>query len=109
MAYDEDLAARVREIIGERAGVSERKMFGGIGFMLGGNVAVGVHGEDLIVRIDPAGHETALADPAARTFDLTGREMRGWLFVAPAGSKTERRLRAWVERGAAFASSLPSK
>jgi len=109
VAYDEDLATRVREMVGELRGVREQKMFGGIAFMVGGNMAVGVHGEDLIVRLDPAEHDAALARAGARTFDLSGRPMQGWLLVEPSALSTERRLRAWVDRGTAFAASLPPK
>jgi TfoX/Sxy family transcriptional regulator of competence genes len=109
VAFDADLAARVREEMHAYPGVSERKMFGGIGFMVHGNMAVGVHGRELIVRIDAGEHDDALGQTATRTFDVTGREMRGWLLVGPAGVKTPKQLRTWVEKGAAFASTLPPK
>jgi TfoX/Sxy family transcriptional regulator of competence genes len=109
MAYDHQLAERVRAALGDRAQVTERRMFGGIAFMVGGNMAVGVNGDDLIVRVDPGEHEAALAEPGVRTFDMTGRPMAGWLLVGADTTASEEGLRSWVERGAAFASSLPSK
>ena len=114
MAYDERLAERVRAALAAAAGdadVSERKMFGGICFMVGGNMAVGVNGEDLIVRLDPAACEAALAKPHTRPFDIfnTRPAPKGWLLVAPAGTKTARSLAAWVACGTKFARSLPAK
>lgn len=109
MAYDEELAERVREVLAPREGLSERKMFGGIGFMVAGNMACGVHGEELIVRLAPEDAERALAEPHVRVFDLTGRPMRGWLFVGPEATGDEKELAGWVEAGADYASSLPAK
>ena len=109
MAYDEALADRVRELISARAEVSERKMFGGIGFMLSGNMAVGVIGEDLIVRLDPSDAEKALREPGVREFDFTGRPMKGWLFVGPEATAADENFAGWVDAGADFAASLPSK
>jgi len=109
MAYDETLADRVREVIALREALTERKMFGGIGFMLGGNMACGVHGDELIVRLEPAEAELALAEPGTRVFDLTGRAMRGWLFVAPEALSSDEQLASWVDAGADFAASLPAK
>jgi len=86
-------------------------MFGGIAFLLGGNMAIGVHGEDLIVRVDPPQTEALLREPGAKPFDLGpgGRSPAGWLLVAPSGYRTDGALRKWVERGTAYASSLPKK
>ena len=109
MVYDEDLAMRVREIVREREGVHEQKMFGGIAFMVGGNMAVGVNGSDLIVRVAPSDGEAALAEPHVRPMDFTGRPMKGWLFVGPGAVSNEEALRAWVDRGVGFAASLPKK
>ena len=109
MAFDEALAARVRAKLEGRDDLTERKMFGGIGFMLAGNMAVGVAGDDLIVRLDPEAYEGALDEPGARPFDMTGRPMTGWLLVGPEATAGDEGLRAWVDRGAAFASSLPPK
>ena len=85
-------------------------MFGGIAFLLSGNMCVGVHGEDLIVRVEPAETDELLGEPGAKPFNLSARSgMTGWLLVAPLGYRNEAALRAWVERGVAFASSLPKK
>jgi TfoX/Sxy family transcriptional regulator of competence genes len=109
VAYDEDLADRIRELIAARADVSERKMFGGIGFMIGGNMSVGVIGEDLIVRLDPGDAEKALKEPGVREFDFTGRPMKGWIFVGPEVTTEDEALASWVEAGADYAASLPAK
>jgi hypothetical protein len=109
MAYDEALAERVRDVLSLREDVSERKMFGGIGFMVAGNMACGVHGEELIVRLGPDEAERALGDAHARPFDLTGRPMKGWLFVASEGVESDEDLAGWVDAGADLAASLPAK
>ena len=109
MAFDETLADRVRDVLAPRAELSERKMFGGIAFMIGGNMAIGVIGEDLMVRLDPADAERALKEPHTRPMDFTGRPMKGMIFVEAAGTETEGDLSAWVEAGADFAGSLPAK
>jgi hypothetical protein len=109
MAYDEELAERVRDALAMRDGLSEREMFGGIGFMLAGNMACGVIGEDLIVRLSPEDAERALAEEHTRPFDYTGRPMRGWIFVASGGTASDEALGEWVDAGAAFAASLPAK
>jgi TfoX/Sxy family transcriptional regulator of competence genes len=109
MAYDEQLAERVREEIGAHDQVSERKMFGGIGFMVSGNMAVGVIGEELIVRLDPKDAEKALVDEGVREFDFTGRPMKGWIFVAPQATADDDELASWVDAGAGYAASLPAK
>ncbi len=107
MAYDEALADRVRDVLAARAELSERKMFGGIAFMLGGNMAVGVIGDDLMVRLDPADAEKALAEPHTRPMDFTGRPMKGMVFVSSEGTAGDEDLSAWAEAGADFAASLP--
>jgi TfoX/Sxy family transcriptional regulator of competence genes len=109
MAYDEALAGRVRELISARAGVSERKMFGGIAFMVGGNMAVGVTGDELMVRLDPADSEKALTEEGVRVFDMTGRPMKGWILVSADRTSGEAGLSEWVEAGADYAASLPPK
>lgn len=109
MAYDEGLATRLREMIGAEPGLAEKKMFGGLAMLLYGNMAVGVHGENLIVRTDPGQQERLLAEPGARVFDLTGRPMKGWLLVDRAGCAEDADLRRWVDRGVAYAHSLPPK
>jgi TfoX/Sxy family transcriptional regulator of competence genes len=109
MAYDEELAERVRAALGSVPGVTEIKMFGGLCYTVGGNMAVGVTGQDLMVRLDPESADAALADPGARPMDFTGRPMRGFLFVGPEGLRTDSSMKEWVDRGVAFASSLPPK
>jgi len=109
MAYDEALADRVREELGARAGVTERKMFGGIAFMVGGNMAVGVIESDLMVRLEPSDAEKALAEPSTRPMDFTGKSMKGMIFVDAEGTESDEGLAGWVEAGADFAASLPLK
>jgi TfoX/Sxy family transcriptional regulator of competence genes len=109
VAYDEQLADRVRELIAARADVSELKMFGGMGFTIAGKMAVGVVEEDLIVRLDPEDAEKALAEDGVREFDFTGRPMKGWVFVSADRTSSDEGLAEWVEAGAAFAASLPPK
>jgi TfoX/Sxy family transcriptional regulator of competence genes len=109
MAYDEQLADRVREALSARPEISERKMFGGIGFMIAGKMSVGVIGEELIVRLDPDDAEKALAEDGVREFDFTGRPMKGWIFVASERTEDDAELAEWVEAGADFAASLASE
>lgn len=109
MAFDEALAERVREALVGRAEVSERKMFGGIAFMVGGNMAVGIVGDDLMVRLDPDDAERALAEPHVRPMDFTGRPAKNMVFVDSGGTATDEDLAAWVDAGADYASSLPPK
>ena len=109
MAYDEDLAERVRDAISFRDAVSEREMFGGITFMVGGNMACGVIADELIVRLGAEEAERALADDGVRVFDFTGRPMRNWVVVERRHLEGDDELAEWVDAGAAFASSLPPK
>jgi TfoX/Sxy family transcriptional regulator of competence genes len=109
MAYDEGLAERIREMLAARTDVREKLMFGGIAFLINGNMAVGVAKEDLMIRVPPEAHEALLVQPHARPMDFTGRPMKGWLFVDPQGVESDADLRRWIERGAAYASSLPAK
>jgi TfoX/Sxy family transcriptional regulator of competence genes len=109
VAYDEALADRVRELLSARADLSEMKMFGGLGFTLAGNMAVGVMNDDLIVRLDPADAERALGEDGVREFDFTGRPMKGWIFVSAERTSDDAGLVEWVEAGADFAASLPAK
>jgi len=109
MAYDEALANRVRDILAPRAELSERKMFGGVAFMIGGNMAVGVIDDDLMVRLDPADAERALGEEHARPMDFTGRPMKGMVFIDSSGTAADEDLVDWVDAGAAFAASLPPK
>ena len=109
MAFNEQLAREVRKQLGRQAGLAEKKMFGGLAFLINGNMSVGVHGDELIVRIDPATTDAALKEPGARLFDITGRPMKGWLLVGGSGIKGAQSLAQWVRRGAQYASSLPKK
>jgi hypothetical protein len=109
MAYDENLADRVRTQLAGVDGVVEKAMFGGLAFLVAGNMAVGVAGDDLMVRVGPDASNDALARPHTRVFDMTGRPMRGWILVAPEGVAGDRDLAGWVERGVTFARSLPPK
>ncbi len=110
MAYDEELANRIRELIAVEEGLTEKKMFGGLAFLIGGNMAVGVSGKGgLMVRVDPAETDTLVAKPHAQPFEMRGRPMQGWLRVDAEGVRTKRRLEPWVRRGVAYARSLPPK
>ena len=109
MAYDPALADEIRARIGDHPGLVEKQMFGGIGFMINGNMAVGVSGGELMVRIGKEAHDEFVALPGARIFDLSARPMRGWLVVGPEGFATETELDAWIDRGVHHAESLPPK
>ena len=104
MAYDERLAERVRRVLDGRPGVTERRMFGGLAFMVDGHMACGVLRDELIVRVG-AESDAALADPHARPFDFTGRPSRGMVYVAPSGVATDADLERWVARGVASVGS----
>ena len=109
MAYDEALAERVRAIIAVRSDVTERKMFGGIAWMLGGNMACGVLGEDVLVRLAHDDADRALAEPNTRVFDMTGRPARGMVVVEGGSVTADADLARWIDAGADHASSLPPK
>ena len=109
MAYNDALADRIRAIVGNGPGLSERKMFGGIAFMLNGNMFCGITRDDLMVRIGPDRFEQALASPAARPMDFTGRPSKGMVFVGPEGYATDEQLRGWVDQTLNYARSLPAK
>lgn len=109
MPYDQVLAGRIRLQLTGLTGLEEKKMFGGVGFMLKGNMACGVHGDDLIVRVGADGYEAALTQPGARPFDMTGRPMAGWILVSPGGVRSASELERWVNLGVKFAQSLPPK
>ena len=110
MAYDEDLANRIRELIAAEPGVTEKRMFGGLAFLVNGNMSVSASGQGgLLLRVDPDESEKLLEAPHAELFVMRGRAMRGWLRVAPDGVRTKRELERWVRRGVAYARSLPSK
>ena len=110
MAYDEDLANRIRELIAGESNVTETRMFGGLAFLVDGNMSVAASGQGgLMVRIHPEDPDALLAKPHARPFEMRGREVRGWLRVDPEGLRTKRQLAPWVTRGVAYAHSLPAK
>ncbi|TME59152.1 MAG: TfoX/Sxy family protein [Chloroflexi bacterium] len=109
MAYNEALANRLREALARERGVDEIKMMGGLCFMIDGHMALGIVGTELMIRVGPDGYEHALARMHAREMDFTGRSMRGFVFVEPAGIRTKRSLASWVALAAAFAKSLPPK
>ena len=109
MAYDQLLAERLRDHLGGVADLSEKQMFGGLSFLVGGNMAVGIIGDELCVRVGKDNHDEAASRPAARIFDWTGRPMRGWIMVGVDGIADDESLASWVERGVSFASSLPAK
>lgn len=109
MAYDEALAERIRQVFGGEPGVTERKMFGGIAFMVGGNMACGVIKDDLMVRVGPDAHEGAVAQAHVRPMDFAHRPMQGYVYVDPDGVRSAEDLVRWVHAGADFAASLPTK
>jgi TfoX/Sxy family transcriptional regulator of competence genes len=110
MAYDEDLANRIRELVAGEPGVTEKKMFGGLAFLIGGNMAVSASGQGgILLRVDPEQSDALAAKPHAEVAVMRGREMTGWLRIAPEGLKTKRQLEPWVRRGVAYARSLPPK
>ena len=110
MAYDEDLANRIREIVGAEAGLVEKKMFGGLAFLISGNMAVAASGQGgLLLRCDPAETEKLCAKPGADAFVMRGKAMDGWLRVEEEAVKTKRQLETWVGRGIAYARTLPAK
>ena len=110
MAYDEDLADRIRELVGGEAALTEQKMFGGLAFLIGGNMAVAASGQGgVLVRVDPAQSEELVATTGARPMEMRGREMQGWLRVDPEDVGTKRQLARWVTLGTTYARSLPAK
>jgi hypothetical protein len=110
MAYDEHLAGRIRELIALEPGLTEKKMLGGLAFLIGGNMAVAASRQGgLMVRIDPARGDALLAHPGVRPFEMRGRSVSGWLRVDGAHVAAKRQLKTWVERGASFARALPAK
>ncbi|CAA9503775.1 MAG: FIG00825063: hypothetical protein [uncultured Solirubrobacteraceae bacterium] len=110
MPYDEDLANRIRELLGGDADVTEKRMFGGLAFLTGGHMAVAVSGKGgLMVRVDPAETEALREKPGAGPFEMRGRVLDGWLRVDADAVRTKRQLEPWVKRGAVYARSLPTK
>jgi TfoX/Sxy family transcriptional regulator of competence genes len=110
MAYDEELADRIRELMAGEPGVTEQRMFGGLAFLIGGNMSVAASGQGgLMLRVDPDETDALLEKPHAQPFVMRGREMKGWLRVDDEGVRTKRQLEPWVKRGVAYARSLPPK
>ena len=110
MAYDTDLADRIRELVAAEPGLTEQRMFGGLAFLIGGNMAVAASGQGgVLVRVDPARSDTLVATTSARPMEMRGRELRGWLRVAPEDVGTKRQLARWVTLGTSYARSLPPK
>lgn len=110
MPYDEHLANRLRELLGGDPDVREQRMFGGLAFLVGGHLAVAASGKGgLMVRVEPEATEALLAEPGVGPFEMRGRPLEGWLRVEGEGMRTEGRLEAWVQRGVAYARSLPAK
>jgi TfoX/Sxy family transcriptional regulator of competence genes len=110
MAYDEDLANRIRELLADEKGITEMKMFGGLAFLINGNMSVGASGQGgLMLRVEPEETDALAGKPHARPFEMRGKAMQGWLRVDSEGLRTKRQLEPWVRRGVAYARSLPPK
>ena len=109
MPFDEDLAARIRDALTRTRGVEQKKMFGGVVFLLHGNMLVGVWKDALVARLGPDESVAALREPHVRAFDITGRPMRNWVLVGPEGVEDDDRLTGWIERATAFVETLPRK
>ncbi|MHB8974096.1 MAG: TfoX/Sxy family protein [Pirellulaceae bacterium] len=109
MAYSETLARRIRQVFASRRGIAEKKMFGGVGFMLSGNMCVGIWKTSLIVRLGPEQAAAALNKSNVVEFDITGRPMKGWVLVEPDGMETDEQLSGWLQRAVEFVDKLPRK
>jgi TfoX/Sxy family transcriptional regulator of competence genes len=109
MAYSESLAERIRQVFARQHGITEKKMFGGVGFLLNGNMCVGVWKSSLVVRLGHVEAEAALTKPEVVPFDITGRPMKGWLIVEPDGIESAEQLSQWIQRSVKFVSTLPKK
>lgn len=109
MAFSEVLAERIRNALSHRSSLTEMKMFGGLGFLLKGNMLVGVWNESLIVRLSTDEATSALLEPHVKAFDITGRPMKGWILVAPEGIEEDAKLESWIERGVQYVAALPEK
>ncbi len=110
MAYDEELAERIRALLGARAGLTEQKMFGGLAFLIGGNMTIAASGQGgILVRVDPETSDQLVATTPAETMEMRGRQMSGWLRVDTADVADDAALADWVERGAGYAGTLPPK
>ena len=109
MAYDEKLSDQIRALLVKVSGLVEKKMFGGVGYLVNGNMAFGVHKNALIIRVGPGNYPKSITQPHVHVFDMTGKPMAGWVVVEPEGFARKSDLKAWVEQGLAFARSLPEK
>jgi TfoX/Sxy family transcriptional regulator of competence genes len=109
VAFSESLAQRIRDTLAQTRNIDEKKMFGGVGFLLRGNMLVGVWKDSLIVRLGPDDGETALKEPHVKAFDITGKPMKGWLLVEPEGVEDDDDLKNWIERASKFVKTLPAK
>jgi TfoX/Sxy family transcriptional regulator of competence genes len=109
MAYSKSLAKRIRHLLAGRAGIVEKAMFGGVAFLLNGNMLVGVWQNSLIVRLGPEQGPAALEDEHVREFDVTGRPMKGWIMVEPDGIESDSQLADWIRRATGFVATLPAK
>jgi hypothetical protein len=109
MAFDDDLAARIRHALARKKNTEEKTMFGGVGFLLNGNLLVGVWKDSLCVRLGPDQAEEALLEPHVKEFDITGRPMKGWVLVEPEGVEGDDQLAGWIQRAMKFVGTLPAK
>jgi TfoX/Sxy family transcriptional regulator of competence genes len=109
MAFDEILAERIRKRLAHKEGIEEKKLFGGIGFLLNGNMLVGVWKDSLIVRVGQDGYEKALLEPYVKPFDITGRPTKNWVLVSPEGVEEDVQLKAWIQRAVRFVGKLAAK
>jgi TfoX/Sxy family transcriptional regulator of competence genes len=109
MAFNEALAERIRRGLARKKGIEEKKMFGGIGFLLNGNMLVGVWKDSMIVRVGPDSYDEALVEPHVKEFDITGKPMKGWVLVAPEGIECDDELSGWIQRAIKFIAKLPAK
>jgi hypothetical protein len=109
LAYDEFLADRIRQRLADQRGLTEKEMFGGLGFMLNGNICCGVIGDEMIARLGPEGAEAAFSDSHTRPFDFTGRPMKGWIYIEAVGVDEDDALDRWVTRAIEFTTTLPKK
>ena len=109
MPYSQDLADRIRRQLTRRKNIEEKKMFGGVGYLLKGNMCVGVWKDSLIARVGPEAYEDLLQEPFVQEFDITGRAMTGWVLVESEGVSDDEQLRSWIDRAIKFVSGLPAK
>ena len=109
MPFDDSLAGGIRDVLAHKLDIKEKKMFGGLGFLLNGNMLVGGWKDSLIVRVGPDAYENALREPHVKDFDITGKPMKGWIMVEPDGVEKEDQLKNWIERAEKFVKTLPEK